>query len=669
MKFDIKAHLQNHAYYFKQSKEINKDDLHFNFSFLDIQFFNKDKTPETTLFELLQELKKETSYKVKNGYYTTKDEEKKQKYTTRKINLQNAIKIEAIHIEGSEGEYTMPHIHLILSKDARLGKDFSLLKTHIIEVSKKFGLRPNFAEIAPNNPASYKNLAKAVKNFSWIIRKMPNKDFKKYVETKLQDKLEKLWEYTLLSGNLQYYIKTLEFIKKRLNRQKIVFEWQGHNLRNTYPIPLTEQDLQVIELINNKRFSQKDIKPYLNNAILRDFVRYSYFKDKSKALIINSLSKQTELLQNLRPNKKVIDNYLKLYQKILDQDKQTQIKEQEKQKEVQSIKEILKEDLLKVAKNSINEKELRAGMQKLGYIDFGFKKRGGKVIGYQFKLPQEDKKIIVKCSDIIPISDIRAILKENWIKSKKNEPIKNDITHERSQINTYLLPKPVEAPKPVPVIYKKDQIQAQKEKTKEKIKKLRLQRRENARNYQRIRELIAIAKRNTRTELETKRRIIENTRELNQVSEREYRIENENQTIRREVASIRERITNTIKSVATGITKAIGTTITNAIKSVREKLKRVIREKDPKFAYIKENLKILKNSKLYQEFIKTIDKQAPNNEEEYQKWLNTDPYSDEKFKEYLLKIDDFELQNAVIEQIQKELNIENQRDNSNYLSL
>ena len=464
MKFDIKAHLQNHAYYFKQVKEISKNDLHFNFSYLDIQFFKSVQPPETTLFELLQELKKPAQYKVKNGYYIDKQGNKRQKYTTRKIDLQSVIRIEAIHTEGADGEYVMPHIHLILSKDARLGKDFSLLKTHIIEVSKRFGLRPNFAEISQENPNSYRNLGKAVKNFSWIIRKMPNKDFKNYVSEKLSDKLDKLTEYTLLSGNLQYYIKTLEFIKKRLNRQRIDFNYKGHNLRDTYPIPLTQTDMQVIKLINEKKFSQKDIKPYLNNAILRDFVRYSYFKDKNKALIINSISKQTELLQNLRPNKKVIDNYLKLYEKTLDLDKQTQIKEQIKEKKVQSIKEILKDDLIKVAKSCKNEKELRQAMQKLGYEKFGFKKKGGKVIGYQFIPENELRKIVVKCSDSIDIKEIRAILKENWIKSKTNELLRASLSDERSKINAYLLPMPSTPPRALKIEYKIEKIILQKEK-------------------------------------------------------------------------------------------------------------------------------------------------------------------------------------------------------------
>ena len=579
MKFDIKAHLQNHAYYFKQIKEIDNNDLHFNFSYLDLQFFKSVQPPEITLFELLQELKKEASYRVRNGYYIDKNGEKKQKYTTRKINLQDAIKIEAIHTTGSDGEYVMPHIHLILDKNARLGKDFSLLKTHIIEISKKFGLRPNFAEISQNNPNAYKSLGKAVKNFSWIIRKMPNADFKKYVENKLKDKLDKLWEYTLLSGNLQYYIKTLEFIKKRLNRQKLEFNYKGHNIRNTYPIPLTEQDLQVIELINKKKFSQKDIKPYLNNAIMRDFVRYSYFKDKSKALIINSLSKQTELLQNLRPNQKIVDNYLKLYQKTLDQDKKELLQEQQEQKKELSIKEILKEDLIRTAKSCINEKELREKMQELGYEKFGFKKKGGKVIGYQFIPENELRKIVVKCSDSIDIKEIRAILKENWIKSKKNEALRGSLSDERSKINTYLLPKPSTPPRALKIEYKIEKITLQKEKQRQ----LMQQRREYERDFKRVRELIGIAKENATTielsasrELTIKRGIAQSIQRNKQGFQRyaKFRIYKE----------LAKRIQNSI----TELKRELGTDIQNTITEFRERISSSIKEIRKRIGGLKE---------------------------------------------------------------------------------
>jgi len=614
---DLDVYLKNHAIYYKEYKKIDKNDLSFNFSFLDIQFFKSGQPPEKTLFELLQELKKPAEYKVKNGYYITKNGEKKPKYTTRKINLNDVIKIEAIHITGSEGEYVMPHIHLVLSKNARLGKDFSLLKTHIIEVSKKFGLRPNFAELPKNNPASYKNLAKTVKNFSWIIRKMPNPDFKKYVETKLQDKLDKLWKYTLLSNNLQYYIKTFEFIKKRLNRQKLEFKWQGHNLRNTYPIPLTQEDLEIIDLINKKKFTQKDIKPYLNNAIMRDFVRYSYFKDKSKALIINSISKQTNLFENLRPNKKAVENYLKLYEKTLVLDKREQIKEQQKQKHKESIKEILKRDILRVAKTCKNEKELREKMQELGYKEFGFKKKQGKVIGYQFKLPNEDKKIVIKCSDSIDIKEIRAILKENWIKSKANMPIQSYIGT-GYKIKTYLLPKPVKAPTPVLITYKTQQIEEQKQKQKTLVK----ERRENERDYERIRELIAIAKANataiklsTSRELTTKKELARDTqreftikRDIRELAKRELRfkrrfkenIRNNRQGFQRYktiriYAELAKRIQNTI----TELKRELGTNIKNRIGEAGARISNGIKE-------LKRRIREIKNGVLNQ--IRTISR-------------------------------------------------------------
>ena len=593
-RFDIKAHLKNHAFYFKQYKEIEKDDLHFNVSFLDIQFFDKNENAEEILFKLLQELLKIAKYKVKNGYYIDKNGNKRQKYTTRVINLANIVKVIAIHIAGADGEYVMPHFHFILDKNARLGKNFSLLMQHINEVSKKFNLKPNFAEISQNNPHSYKNLQKSVKNFSWIVRKMTNQDFKKYVETKLSDKLDKLTEYTLLSNNLQYYIKTLEFIKKRLNRQRIDFIYKNHNLRNTYPIPLTNDDMQVIKLINEKKFSQKDIKSYLNNAILRDFVRYSYFKDKSKALIINSLSKQTELLQNLRPNKRIVENYLKLYKKTLDLDKKQLLEEQEKEKEIKSIKEILKEDLIKVSQTCKNEKELRAGMQKLGYKEFGFKKKSGKIYAYQFKLKDNDKKIIVKCADSIDIKKIRAILKENWIKSKKNEAIKSDLSDERSQIATYTLPKALEAStasKVVEINYKTEEIEKQKEKQKEKVK----ERREYERDYQRIRELIEASKRNATTiKFDTSRELTAK-KAVRELSERELSTKSESSNIRREAESFRNRIKSRFIEFARSSFRAINEKFSEFRNEFTRKIEKLVKNRkflEADFSFIK---KIRKN--------------------------------------------------------------------------
>jgi len=111
---------------------------------------------------------------------------------------------------------------------------------------------------------------------------------------------------------------------------------------------------------------------------------------------------------------------------------------------------------------------------------------------------------------------------------------------------------------------------------------------------------------------------------LNQVSRREYYIENESEIIRREVASIRERITNAIKSVANTITKTIGTTI----QSVRERFKRLV---NPKLAYIEENLDLLKNSRLYYRFVDEIDKKLTKEQQQRLIDGTFNPYNDRNF--------------------------------------
>jgi len=409
MSFDIKKHLQDHAFYFKQYDKITKNDLHFNFSFEDIQFFEKDKNPEEILLELLQELKKPAEYKEKNGFKTLKNGEKKQKYTTRTINLSQNIQIEAIHVVGASGEHTHPHIHLILRKDGRYGKDFSLLRKHISTIAEKYGLMPNFDEIQDNK---YKNLASSVKRFFWLLKKLPSKDFKEYFfkEDKkelLGTMISKLIEYTKSTGNTLFYFKTMQNLRKRLQDNKIDYNYKKYNLREIIPIEevLTQEDYEVIELLNDKKFAQKDIKDYIKNPILRDFARYSYYKDLKKSYIIKTL-KETTLIPNLQPNKRFLDNFLKLYNKKLNTSKR-----KSRLTEKDNLALFFKNKLLQSAEKSANEKELRENLLRDFNIQLKLKKRKGKVIGYTFiKNGQEH---YFKQSEIIEISKLREILKTN----------------------------------------------------------------------------------------------------------------------------------------------------------------------------------------------------------------------------------------------------------------
>ena len=407
-RFNIKKHLQQHAHYFKEYKKISSNDLHFNFSIQDLQFLANNLDIKATMEKILQDIRKIASYKVKNGYYTTITGEQKQKYTTRTIDLSKNIKIQAIHLKGSKGEYTQPHIHLILDKTGRYGKEYSLLKLHISKVLEKYGLVANFDEIMPYNPYAVKNLQSSIKKFFWSLKKLDNDGFKRYIannEELLKKYLDLLQELTRKTGNLDYYFKTMQTLKNRLNSLKIKVYYNDYNLADKYPIKevLSKKDIEVIELIQQKKFSQKDIKNYLDNPILRDFVRYSYYKKTKNSYIVTALKKHTTLLQYVKPNKKLVDNYFKL---LKEQLQKKQRKSQLTEQDNTFLK--FKTAFIRSLKTAKNEKKLKEKMEQEGFA-FSWKKRKGKTIGIKW----EDN--YVKFTDLgfKNIAEIRAILANN----------------------------------------------------------------------------------------------------------------------------------------------------------------------------------------------------------------------------------------------------------------
>ncbi len=157
MSFDLEAHLKHHAFLFKKNGKILPNSIHFNFSFLDLQFL--DKNVEETMSKLLATLLLPTSYNVANGKRKDKHGNTVQKFTTRKVDLQKDVQAYAIHLKGPEDEDTMPHIHFIANGSARFGNGYSLLKKHISVISEQFGLLPNFDEMVEHNPLSVKSLS------------------------------------------------------------------------------------------------------------------------------------------------------------------------------------------------------------------------------------------------------------------------------------------------------------------------------------------------------------------------------------------------------------------------------------------------------------------------------------------------------------------------------
>jgi len=420
MKFDIQKHLQDHAYFFRQKKILDGKEIHFNFSILDLYFFSQNIPIDTTMKKILEELKKPAQHRVKNGQKTAKNGEKKQKWTTRKIELENDIVVEAIHLEGSQGEYTQPHIHFLLKMNGRYGKNFSLLKLHISEVLKRYNLVANFDEIPEYNPQSIQNLQSATKKFFWSLRKLPKEELKKYIlsnENKLRRYLELLQELTKKTHNLDYYFKTMNFLQKRLNSLQIDFIFQSHNIRHTYPLEnvLSEEDFKAIQLLKERDFSQKKIKPLLENKIIRDFARYSHTKDLRKCYIISTLKTQTELLpKNLKPNQKFFRNFSKLFLEEMEKKKRKSSLTHEDNQELQ-IRNAFKRAIEE--KKAKNEKELKELLKKEGY-EFSWKKRRGKIIGITYK----NRYIPIRNIGYQNISELRQKLQENTQKSSKLLP-------------------------------------------------------------------------------------------------------------------------------------------------------------------------------------------------------------------------------------------------------
>jgi len=482
MPFDLEKHIQDHAYIFVKQSNLNKNSIHFNFSFLDLQFLDKDVGK--TMSALLAALLVPTSYVVVNGNRKLVDGTPVKKTTERKINLQKDLQAMAVHLIGPEGEDTMPHIHLIADGSIRFGKGFSLLKRHISIISEQFGLIPNFDEMVEHNPLSVKSLSRAVRQITWSLKKSTNAQLEKEIATRGLDKSIALLEsYCLKTKNLTYYIKSMEGLKTRLNRMKLNVDYQEHNLRNTYPIPLRKEDMAVIRLIKNKKFTQKAIKPYLKNPILRDFIRHS--AGTTKPYIYDALKEQTNLLDHVSKNKQAVDNYKKLMNKVIPQRKsQLTPKDNEKL----SRKNELRRIIIEASKSATDEKSFKFIMQKAGYKDFNLKKKRGKVIDCTYKE--------IEAKRSVPFTDLGI----HW------EDIKHNFTlNSRKVENMELLPTPTlvknaptekelltskkrtKAPKTVPIDYKKEEIKTKKLKAKESSQN----RRDNEKIIQSIREEIS----------------------------------------------------------------------------------------------------------------------------------------------------------------------------------
>ena len=423
MSFDLILHISNHAWSVKIDENINVDEcLHFNFSFEDLQFLNlsDDEVGQKMLY-IIEKIKEPAEFSEKNG----KNADGSPRYRRRKFEISNDIKAEAVHLQGIRGEKTHPHVHLLIKKNARMGKDFGYLRKRISEISQEIGLTVNWDQVTKYNPQSVKNLQRAVKKFTWTIQQKDNDGFRSLVLKNADifaKQISLLEELTKKTGNYSYFAKTMRHIQHRLNAQRLDFTYNNTNLRYKIEPLLTPEIMGCIQSIQRGEFTQKKLQYHLDNPIMKDYIRFSAGLNAPYWAI---LKENTNLLDGVRKNKKAVENYSKLKQKTKNKQKAKSEYTPHDFERLRVLKNI-KSDIHFAIQKSKNEKELK---ENLGGASL--KKRSGKVIG--IKIGEN----VVKMTEIgIPWSEVLHKMKMNA--SAENETTKTTTTTKEKKHEYYI---------------------------------------------------------------------------------------------------------------------------------------------------------------------------------------------------------------------------------------
>ena len=397
-KFNIVAHILNHAAFLHNLDETHtsidtRELLHFNISFHDFLFKDeKDEVEQLKAF-ILKAIKP-TIIEEKNGFYKRVDGSLKQKYTKRALDISDASI--AIHVVDDKGQKTYPHIHFLFNAKKKLGNAYSTLKIHLSNIASNMGLMINMNKITSYNPKSVLNLQRGCKRFSWMIKKATARQLNKMLDKHdyFTRRLDGLYNLTDTTRNLSFFVKTMNHLKKRLNYTHRSFIYKEHDLKENYPIPLTQEDHKVIELVTTpKKIFKKHLRGLEDNLILQDYVRFS--EDK-KAYIIEAIRNNCKFVFYKNQQKASIIKEVVLSKLKNDATKDyATIKAERTQVTFKSLfRNVFHEALSK----SKSEVELREYMLE-HYSLFSKKKVNGKWIGYTAQ-DDNDKKIVVKFDDL-----------------------------------------------------------------------------------------------------------------------------------------------------------------------------------------------------------------------------------------------------------------------------
>jgi hypothetical protein len=269
------------------------------------------------------------------------------------------------------------------------------------------------------------SLALKNSNFSWFNKRASDMNFQKKVlnnTAKLNLEIDDVIKNYKNTGNLQYYIKTMRDFSSRLKRQNLDFFYKGINLKDTFPLFLSDSQKNSLKILHQG--SHEDIYNLISNRedkIARAYVESKYgfnniIIDELKKRGVNFLNINLDSFNiNLNINKKSSSN--DKYHKTLDY--------------------CYKTDFIQALSFAKNEKDLQNIMINLGYTDFKYKQQtiNAKRSRIGFTFVNSRKKIVTINYSSFNLSskDIRSKLVENF-----NKNISYDIKDLKSAIKNYI---------------------------------------------------------------------------------------------------------------------------------------------------------------------------------------------------------------------------------------
>lgn len=286
-----------------------------------------------------------------------------------------------------------PHFHMVFPKSADLGQSYNSIIFGVAALAREHGLTFHFMEDASANLREEHN---KVTSLTWKIESLSNAEFKKWIKKDTQNKINLIFENYKQSDDLQYFIKSMRSLKERLKRADIDVYFDGYNLKESFPLPLSEQNFNTFSAFEYA--DTKSIQILLENRANKAARAFLEHIAGFNNVIINELSSRgfafkTHNLDDLDLSKiqppKILEKYenlaTKTKEEILEEAKKATAlaKEGEIKSEKMTLHKAILMDLQSVLTQARSEKEIKDLLTIKGWSNPKIKSKNGERIGIQ----------------------------------------------------------------------------------------------------------------------------------------------------------------------------------------------------------------------------------------------------------------------------------------------